>query len=147
MTTIVSDADVLRTLRIFVAAVGPVLSGLRRRNPFGPSEREFAEEPATSWRGKAAIKIRGAVFPGSAEWESMDLDRRVDWWVRRVGLLSSLLSTAPGVGGAFTERLPIKEALGAAGKVLCYAGSLGSTELKTRTCRWRCLQACYYTEI
>jgi hypothetical protein len=51
----------------------------------------------------------------------MDADERSQWWVRRVGRLTSLVAAVPGLGGAITSRLPITTALGAVaqGLVLC----------------------------
>ena len=59
--------------------------------------------------------------PARAAWAQMDVDARSQWWVRRVGRLTSLVAAVPGFGGAVTSRLPITTALGAVaqGLVLC----------------------------
>ena len=41
--------------------------------------------------------LNTADVPGTMAWADMDLEHRVDWWVRRVGALDTLLVAYPGV--------------------------------------------------
>ena len=51
----------------------------------------------------------------------MDMHARSNWWVRRVGRVTSLVAAVPGFGGAVTSKLPVSSGLGAVaqGLVLC----------------------------
>ena len=51
----------------------------------------------------------------------MDMHARSNWWVRRVGRVTSLVAAVPGFGGAITSKLPVSSGLGAVaqGLVLC----------------------------
>ncbi|MGZ8750752.1 MAG: hypothetical protein ACXWYP_07730, partial [Pseudonocardia sp.] len=59
--------------------------------------------------------------PGTAAWKQMDMHARSNWWVRRVGRVTSLVAAVPGFGGAITSKLPVSSGLGAVaqGLVLC----------------------------
>jgi transposase-like protein len=63
----------------------------------------------------------GTVTPASDAWEQLPRERRVDWWVARVGLSAGLAAAAPRVAGALADRVPLQAALGAsaAGLAVC----------------------------
>ncbi|MFI9816950.1 hypothetical protein [Saccharothrix variisporea] len=131
----ISDRDVVRALRPFVRATGPLLDTLRTADFVRLRDRS-AEAGADRrtvdrlWDRLAQVKV-----PGTAAWSAMDVEARDSWWLNRVGRLVSLLAALPGVGGALADRLPIQAALGAAGQglVLCaLAGEHGFGSVEDR---------------
>jgi hypothetical protein len=151
----VSDQYMISVLRPFVAATGPVLSGLRDADPFrlgrlarrralelesAPSDA--APEPTPTTRlGKARrtagnVRRRGldrlatSRLPGTPRWSVMTPEERDHWWVARVGRFTSAVASIPGIGGALARRLPVSDILGLAaqGLVVCaIAGEHGVT--------------------
>ena len=124
----ITDAGVAAVLRPFVRATRPLLGALSDSDPFGLQERARREQadPATDaderrLHEKVLDRLAETRVPGTAAWAQMDADERSEWWVRRVGRLTSLVAAVPGFGGAVTSRLPITTALGAVaqGLVLC----------------------------
>ena len=152
----VSDQYMISVLRPFVAATGPVLSGLRDADPFrlgrlarrralelesAPSDA--APEPTPTTRlGKARrtagnVRRRGldrlatSRLPGTPRWSVMTPEERDHWWVARVGRFTSVVASIPGIGGALARRLPVADILGlsAQGLVVCaIAGEHGVTD-------------------
>jgi hypothetical protein len=151
----VSDQYMISVLRPFVAATGPVLSGLRDADPFrlgrlarrravqlesAPADPTPEPTPATK-RGKALRLARSARhrgldrlassrLPGTPRWAVMTPEERDDWWVGRVGRFTSAIASIPGIGGALARRLPVSDILGLAaqGLVVCaIAGEHGVT--------------------
>ncbi|WP_298459417.1 hypothetical protein [uncultured Cellulomonas sp.] len=51
----------------------------------------------------------------------MPVQRRVDWWVTRIGVSAGLAAAAPRLAGALSDRVPLQAALGAsaAGLAVC----------------------------
>jgi hypothetical protein len=97
----ISDSQMVKVLRPFVRAARPVLAATRT-----PGRLE----------GLAGVKV-----PGTAAWAEMDVQKRTDWWINRVGRLTALVTAIPGLGGAIADRLPMQDALGAGaqGLLLC----------------------------
>jgi hypothetical protein len=133
----ISDRQVVAVLRPFVRATGPVLDALRESDPLGLRARALAGDTETD-RG-LLDKLRDALsdvhVPGTPAWGAMDVDQRVSWWIGRVGRLTSLLASVPGLGGALADRLPVQTTLGAAGQglLLCaIAGEHGITDTGDR---------------
>jgi hypothetical protein len=150
----IPDEHVVRVLRPFVAATGPVLRGLRDADPFrlGRLARrralEVSEQPSTepstptSRRGKAVRTVRAgrtraldrlatSKLPGTPRWQTMSPSERDEWWVGRVGRFTSVVASVPGIGGALARRLPVSDilGLGAQGLVICaIAGEHGVTD-------------------
>jgi len=119
MAEAITDRQLVAVLRPFVRAAGPVLEGLRESDPFGLRSRV----------------LRRFRLPGTPAWASMDVDARCDWWVSRVGRFTAALASIPGIGGALADRLPVTDALGAAGQglLLCaIAGEHGVEDVGTR---------------
>lgn len=115
MAEAISDRQIVQVLRPFVRAARPVLSAMRT-----PSRLE----------GLANVKM-----PGSAAWAAMDTEQRTDWWINRVGRLTSLVTAIPGIGGVLADRLPVQDALGASaqGVLLCaIAGEHGVEDVGER---------------
>src|ERR1700712_3472404 len=152
----VSDQYMISVLRPFVAATGPVLSGLRDADPFrlgrlarrralelesAPSDA--APEPAPTTRLRKLrrtgrnVRHRGmdrlatSRLPGTPRWSVMTPEERDHWWVARVGRFTSVVASIPGIGGALARRLPVADILGlsAQGLVVCaIAGEHGVTD-------------------
>jgi hypothetical protein len=123
----ISDADVAAVLRPFVRATRPLLGTLSDADPFGLQARAqkaaggVAPRVKRTLRNRVVDRIASTRAPGTAAWAQMDTHARTDWWVRRVGRVTSLVAAVPGFGGAITSRLPVSSALGAVaqGLVLC----------------------------
>ncbi|MHC1559860.1 hypothetical protein ACR9E3_12965 [Actinomycetospora sp. C-140] len=144
----IPDEHVVRVLRPFVAATGPVLRGLRDADPFrlGRLAQRRAvelsehgrepESPATTRRGKVGRAVRTgraraldrlatSKLPGTPRWQAMSPGERDQWWVSRVGRFTSAVASIPGIGGALARRLPVSDILGLAaqGLVVCAIAS------------------------
>lgn len=149
----IPDEHVVRVLRPFVAATGPVLRGLRDADPFrlGRLARRRAVElsehgrepeplPTTrrgrvgralrTGRARALDRLATSKLPGTPRWQTMSPEERDQWWVSRVGRFTSAVASIPGIGGALARRLPVSDILGLAaqGLVVCaIAGEHGLT--------------------
>ena len=123
----ISDADVAAVLRPFVRATRPLLGTLSDSDPFGLQARAQRATDGRAARVKRTLRTRVADrlastrAPGTAAWKQMDMHARSNWWVRRVGRVTSLVAAIPGFGGAVTSKLPVSSGLGAVaqGLVLC----------------------------
>ena len=123
----ISDADVAAVLRPFVRATRPLLGALSDSDPFGLQARAQRATDGRAARVKRTLRTRVADrlastrAPGTAAWKQMDMHARSNWWVRRVGRVTSLVAAVPGFGGAITSKLPVSSGLGAVaqGLVLC----------------------------
>ena len=123
----ISDADVAAVLRPFVRATRPLLGALSDSDPFGLQARAQRATDGRAARVKRTLRTRVADrlastrAPGPAAWKQMDMHARSNWWVRRVGRVTSLVAAVPGFGGAITSKLPVSSGLGAVaqGLVLC----------------------------
>ena len=123
-----SDTTVAAVLRPFVRATRPLLGALSDSDPFGLQHRarQAQADPVIAGderklHDKVLDRLSETRLPGTAAWVQMSADERSQWWVRRVGRLTSLVAAVPGFGGVITSRLPITTALGAVaqGLVLC----------------------------
>lgn len=149
----VSDEYMISVLRPFVAATGPVLSGLRDADPFrlgklaqrraleleGPAQEEAPAKGRLGKVGRTVRRLRSRVLdrlatsrlPGTPRWAVMTHEERDQWWVGRVGRFTSAIAAVPGIGGALARRLPVSDILGlsAQGLVVCaIAGEHGVTD-------------------
>jgi hypothetical protein len=61
------------------------------------------------------------------------------WWVRRVGRLTSLAASVPGLAGALGDRLPLQDILGAAGQGLLLCAIAGEHGVHDQSERVRLL--------
>ncbi|MCE6994529.1 hypothetical protein LZG04_06855 [Saccharothrix sp. S26] len=135
MPEAITDSDVVRALRPFVRATGPLLDTLRDVNLLGLRDREVERDADRTlvdklWDQLAAVKV-----PGTAAWARMDVLQRDEFWLNRVGRVVSLVAALPGIGGVLADRLPIQSALGAAGQGLllsAIAGEHGFTSTEDR---------------
>ncbi len=112
----ISDRDVARVLYTATGVIGPVLDviegcdvvGLTRRTATDPADDDsVAAKIATSLR---AITDRIGL-PGTRTWDTWSLEQRTEWWVGRVGRLSTVVVAYPGVFGAISNRLPLQDLL------------------------------------
>jgi hypothetical protein len=115
-TAVLADADVARVLSRAVRVINPVVDALSRADPLGLKGRSHHLGAADGSIDKAldavAWALNTADLPGTQGWEEMDLDGRVNWWVRRVGALDTVVVAFPGVFGVVADRLPIQDVLG-----------------------------------
>lgn len=138
----VTDRHIVTVLRPFVLGTRPVLEALRESDPFGLRRRMVANLAVggTDGAGQADDAERGVLgaakdtvldwvsavhVPGTPAWAAMDPEQRTDWWVGRVGRFTALLAAVPGIGGALADRLPVQDALGAAGQGLLLCAIAG----------------------
>lgn len=143
----ITDAHVLRVLWPVVRSTHPVLAALRESDPFGLAERAERDEPlgdiAPADEPSLADRIRDWArtreIPGSPVWDAMTVHQRTDWWVHRVGRFTALLAAVPGVGGALADRLPVQDALGAAGQALLLCAIAGEHGIESDAERVRML--------
>lgn len=146
MAEAISDRQVVAVLRPFVRATGPMLDALRDSDPLGLRARAAAaaargetiaelvhvEAPV---RRKLLNGLSSVKAPGTVAWGAMNPDQRTKWWINRVGRLTSLITSIPGLGGVLADRLPVQDAVGAAsqGLLLCaIAGEHGITDRAER---------------
>jgi len=126
----VSDAQIRAALTVYAGMVHRVLTdpgrwlGLDEDPP--PSAR-FPVRALDALRDRAL----GEVTPGGPKWSQQPVQKRIDWWVRRIGVSAGLAAAAPRFAGAIADRVPLQAALGAsaAGLAVCAtARELGVTE-------------------
>lgn len=121
----ISDAQVVCVLRRAVAIINPVLDVLAETDPLGLKDRTRRTGTAGGGLDKAADALAWildtADVPGTAAWDDMDTESRIDWWVHRVGAVNTVAVAFPGVFGVLADRLPIQDLLGFANQaiVLC----------------------------
>ncbi len=137
----VTDRHIVTVLRPFVHGAGPVLDALRESDPFGLRRRmvdnladdakptadlDDAERGVLAGAKDRVLDWVSAVqVPGTPAWAAMDAEERTDWWIGRVGRFTALLAAVPGIGGALADRLPVQDALGAAGQGLLLCAIAG----------------------
>jgi hypothetical protein len=116
----VSDEALTRSLGLYAGMVGLVLNNPQRWLGLGDDPPKSASLPA---RALDAVRDRtfGDVTPASPRWGDQPQDRRVDWWVKRIGLSAGLAAAAPRLAGALSDRIPLQAMLGAsaAGLAIC----------------------------
>jgi hypothetical protein len=122
MADLITDAHVSAVLRAFVRGSGLMIQRLREKGePVDVGEAEVDGGLIGKGRGRLAR----TAFPGSQRWERMDVDERSDWWISRVGRLTSLVAALPGGLVSVGEKLPLQDVLGTAGQglLLCAMAS------------------------
>ena len=116
----VSDESLAKALGLYAGMVGHVVTDPQRWLGLDDEPPPSAPFPA---KALDAIRDRafGAVTPASPRWADQPRRKRVDWWVRRIGVSAGLAAAAPRLAGALSDRVPIQAALGAsaAGLAVC----------------------------
>lgn len=130
-----TDADVADALSRAVAVINPLLDllsqadpiGLRKRThrlltpPHGLTglvrrlrlrQRRVGRRVGDRALNAGARVMNAADLPGTAAWDRMDRDERVNWWVNRVGALNTLVVASPGVFGWLNRVVPVSELAG-----------------------------------
>jgi hypothetical protein len=117
----VSDEALARALGLYAAMVDKVVTDPERW--LGVDDDEAAPRGGVPGRLLGAVRDRtfGRVTPASTEWQQQPVQKRVDWWVDRIGISAGLAAAAPRFAGALSDRLPVQAALGAsaAGLAVC----------------------------
>jgi hypothetical protein len=117
----VSDEGLARALGLYAGMVDKVVTDPERW--LGTDVDEGTPPMSVPGRVLGAVRDRtfGRVTPASAEWEQQPVEKRVDWWVDRIGISAGLAAAAPRFAGALSDRLPVQAALGAsaAGLAVC----------------------------
>ncbi len=132
-----SDTDVADALERAVEIINPLLDVLWGTDPLGLKRRDadFEEGPLDKVADGLSWALNVADVPGTHGWDDLDTDARIQWWVRRVGALNTVVVAFPGVLGALARGLPIQDLLGFVNQaiVLCaVARELGVTDLDTQ---------------
>ncbi|MGW4111774.1 hypothetical protein ACWEFJ_12930 [Actinosynnema sp. NPDC004786] len=135
MAEAITDRDVVRALRPFVRATGPLLDALRDANLLGLRDREVERDADRTLVDRLWDQLASVKAPGTAAWARLDVTGRDEFWLNRVGRVVSLVAALPGLGGVLADRLPVQSALGAAGQGLllsAIAGEHGFTSTEDR---------------
>ena len=116
----IDDERVVRALDLYARMVGRVLADPQRwlgLDDEPPPSAPFPAKVLDALRDRAL----GDTTPASPAWAEQPLQRRVDWWVTRIGVSAGLAAAAPRVAGALADRIPLQPALGAcaAGLAVC----------------------------
>lgn len=116
----VSDESLVKALGLYAGMVGHVLTDPQRWLGLDDDPPPSAPFPA---KALDAIRDRafGEVTPASPQWAEQPQPKRIDWWVRRIGISAGLAAAAPRLAGALSDRVPLQAALGAsaAGLAVC----------------------------
>jgi hypothetical protein len=116
----VPDSAVVLALSRVEFGIDSVLDALRTQDPFGIrsilAEYSAQEQPNLAEKGLilAIDRLLRMKVPGHAEWPTLPLAQRCDWWVDRLGGFAAVVAGLPRISGAAADRLPIKDTLGAA---------------------------------
>lgn len=119
-TPAVADEQITRALALYAGMVGHVLTDPQRW--LGLDDEP---PPTASFPLKALDALRDRALgdnnPTSDTWSSQPVERRVQWWVTRIGISAGLAAAAPRFAGALSDRVPLQAALGAsaAGLAVC----------------------------
>ncbi len=117
-----TDAQVATTLDNTLAVAGPILDVLAGSDPLQLKPRTFGRRwydvIPTRFGDLTATALNLADWPGTEGWAALSMNERADWWVHRIGSLTSIAAAFPGVFGAWTKKLPVGTYLGAASQSL-----------------------------
>jgi hypothetical protein len=124
-----TDREVARLLYAATGVIDPVLGAVESVDPLhikhrtfrGPGHQamaasgspvELASKLITALDDSLVWAADASGLPGTAKWESWTAEQRRDWWVGRVGPITTLAVAYPGVFGAIANRLPIQVVAG-----------------------------------
>lgn len=128
----VADAEAVALLRSFVGGVDPVLSALRTdpEQAITGLDGDKATPSPKDWRARAAAKVNSVKAAKVADWGALSADDRAAWWISRVGSLLAGMSAVPVMGGPLLARIPVKEAVSAAGQGIVLCGIADAFEVQ-----------------
>lgn len=115
----VPDSAVVLALSRVEFGIDSVLDALRTQDPFGIRSilTEYSAQEQPNLAEKALIlaidRLLKMKVPGHAEWPTLPLATRCDWWVDRLGGFAAVIAGLPRLSGAAADALPIKDTLGA----------------------------------
>jgi hypothetical protein len=116
----IPDSAVVLALSKVEFGIDSVLDALRTPDPFGIrstlAEYSAKDRPNLAERALIAAidRLLRMKVPGHAEWPTLPLAERCDWWVDRLGGFAAVVAGLPRLSGAAADKLPIKDTLGAA---------------------------------
>jgi hypothetical protein len=125
----IDDRELVRTLRHFVVAAGPVLGVLAGPALAGTLNGDD-KGPSTMAGRLARVAVRPAA--GSVQ-------ERAAWWVQRVGRLTAVLAASPGLAGPAANPARASVVLASAGQGLVLCGIAGEHAVDDRDVRVRLL--------
>jgi hypothetical protein len=135
----ITDEHIAGVLRTFVRGCDPMLPRLRETDDLAVAKDDTEVDHGLLRRVRDRIaEVR---WPGSATWARLSVEDRSDWWVSRVGRLTSLAASVTGLAGALGDRLPLQDILGAAGQGLLLCAIAGEHGVDDRETRVRLLAA------
>jgi hypothetical protein len=111
-TDAVSDSQIVRVLGLYAGMVDRVLANPERWLGLDEDPPPTAPLPLRALDG-LRNRAFGDTTPASPEWRKLPAEKRVDWWVTRIGISAGLAAAAPRFAGALADRIPLQSALGA----------------------------------
>lgn len=99
-----TDARLVAVLDRTVASIDQILDVLATADVFDLKRRSCVLS-AVDW-------------PGTRGWNELSMNERADWWVTRVGAVTTTAVAFPGMFGVWARWLPIGAYLGVAGQAL-----------------------------
>ncbi|MGB3699409.1 MAG: hypothetical protein WBA05_18450 [Gordonia sp. (in: high G+C Gram-positive bacteria)] len=117
-----TDADIAEILDRAVAAIDPMIDVLATADPLRLKPRTFLDATPLNCldrtAGAASQVLNFLDWPGTAGWDELPMRDRADWWVSRIGVVTTGGVAFPGVFGAWTKKLPVADYLGVASQAL-----------------------------
>jgi len=106
----VSDVTVTKVLGTYAGLVHRVLTDPRRWLGLDDDPPPSAPVPL---KILDAVRDRafGKTTPASPRWSELPVQKRVNWWLRRIAVSAGLAAAAPRLAGALADRIPLQAAL------------------------------------
>ncbi|GEE00977.1 hypothetical protein nbrc107696_14230 [Gordonia spumicola] len=98
------DAQLVEVLDRTVATIDQVLDVLSTADVFDVKRR--------------SCLLSAIDWPGTPGWDRLSMNERADWWVSRVGAITTTAVAFPSMFGVWTKWLPVGAYLGVAGQAL-----------------------------
>ncbi|WFN93605.1 hypothetical protein [Gordonia sihwensis] len=117
-----SDTEVATVLDRAIATIDPMLDVLITADPLDLKPRTHAFQNPRNCLDRSAVAASGVLnvldWPGTAGWDDLPLRDRADWWVSRIGLVTTGGVAFPSIFGPWTKKLPMSDYLGFASQAL-----------------------------
>jgi hypothetical protein len=83
----------------------------------------------------AVDRVRGDLYPGHAQWASLELSQRADWWAQRVGTLIGAVAAVPAITGGGAKLVKVTPLMGSAAQsvTVCAVAREGGIDDEART--------------